>query len=147
MNTGTIIALSIVAVSLLLILVVGAVAYKKAKPALDNIKETSEVINHKIEYFTREGKHLTQRINQLNERVEYIQEEVEIKSGHFEDLMDEQGKFQTSLNYLQGHAGEYASGISSNLKNELQEDGPKIWKTFKRAFSKTAQKQKVRYKK
>lgn len=44
-------------------------------------------------------------------------------------------------------AGEYSSGIASNIKDELKEDGPKIAEVFKRAFKKTAQKQKVRLKK
>lgn len=147
MNTGTIIALVIIAISLLMVIIVGAVTYKKVQPALKNIKETNDVVTQKIEYFTREGNHITERINVLNKRVEILQEEFEVKAVQFEDLTNEQGKFQTSLRYLQSHAGEYASGIGSNLKNELQEDGPQIWETFKRAFSKTAQKQKVRYKK
>lgn len=147
MNTGTIIALVLVAVSLLMILIVGAVTYSKTKPTLKNIKETSEVVNQKIEYFTREGNHLMERINLLNKRVELLQEDVEVKTVQFEDLSNEQGKFQTSLRYLQSHAGEYASGISSNLKDEIKEDGPKVWETFKRALKKTSQKQKVRHQK
>lgn len=147
MNTGTIVALVLVAISLLMVLIVGAVTYSKTKPALKNIKETSEVVNHKIEYFTREGNHLMERINLLNERVELLQGEVEVKSAQFKDFTNEQGKFQTSLRYLQSHAGEYASGISSNLKDEIKEDGPKVWETFKRAFKKTTQKQKIRYQK
>jgi uncharacterized protein YoxC len=147
MNTGTIVALVIVAVSLLGLIIVGAMTYKKVKPTLKDINETNDVVTQKIEYFTREGNHITERVNRLNKRIENLQGEVEIKSAQFEELTNEQGRFQTSLRYLQSHAGEYASGISSNLKNELQEDGPKIWETFKRAFKKTAQKQKVRYKK
>ncbi len=147
MSTGTIIALAIVAISLLMIIIVAAVTYKKAKPTLDNIKDTNEVVTQKVNYFTREGNHLTERVNLLNQRIELLQEEVEEKVAGFQDLSNENGKFQTSLRYLQGHASDYASGISSNVKNEIQEDGPKIWETFKRAMKKTAQKQKVRYQK
>lgn len=147
MNTGTIIALVIIVVSLLMVIIVGAVTYKKIQPALKNINDTNEVVTQKIKYFTREGNHITERLNHLNKRIEILQEEVEIKSVQFEDLTNEQGKFQTSLRYLQSHAGEYTSGISSNLKDEIKEDGPKIWETFKRATKKTAQKQKTRYKK
>lgn len=147
MNTGTIIALVIVAVSLLMLIIVGAVTYKKVQPVLKNINDTNEVITQKIEYFTREGNHITDRINRLNQRIKLLQEEVEVKSIQFENLTNEQGQFQTSLRYLQNHAGDYASGISSNVKDELQEDGPKIWKTFKRATKKTVQKQKIRFKK
>lgn len=147
MNTGTIIALVIVAVSLLMLIIVGAVTYKKVQPVLKNINDMNEVITQKIEYFTREGNHITDRINRLNQRIKLLQEEVEVKSIQFENLTNEQGQFQTSLRYLQNHAGDYASGISSNVKDELQEDGPKIWKTFKRATKKTVQKQKIRFKK
>ena len=147
MSTGTIIALAIVAVSLLMIIAVAAITYKKVKPTLDNIKETNEVVTQRIDYFTREGNHLTEQINLLSKRIELLQEVVEEKVAGFQDLSNENGKFQTSLRYLQSHASDYASGISSNVKDEIQEDGPKIWETFKRAVKKTAQKQKVRYQK
>ena len=145
MSTGTIIALLIVDISLILVVVVGILSYNKAKPALKNIQNTREVIDQKINYFTREGEHLKERVDLLNTRVQGVQKEIEVKSIQFDDLMDEQGQFSTSLRYLQSHAGDYASGISSNLKDELQEDGPKLAKTFKRAFKKTWGKQKVRY--
>lgn len=147
MSTGAIIALLIVLVSLILIVVVGIMSYNKAKPALENIKETSDEIDQKIQYFTREGEHLKDRIDLLTKRVENVQEEIEVKTVHFEDFTNEQGKFQTSLRYLQAHAGDYTSGISKNVKDELKEDGPKLAETFKRAFKKTASKQKVRYQK
>lgn len=145
MSTVTIIALSIIAFSLILVVGVGIVSYNKAKPTLKNIQNTREVIEQKTEYFTREGEHLKERVDHLNIRVQGVQKELEVKSLQFEELMDEQGQFSTSLRYLQSHAGDYASGISSNLKEELQEDGPKLAKTFKQAFKKTWGKQKVRY--
>ncbi len=147
MSTVTIISLSIVVLSIILVAVIGFVAYKKAKPALDNIQETKEVVNQKVNYFTREGEHIKERVDLLTNRVQGIQKEVDVKSAQFEDLTDEQGKFATSLRYLQSHAGEYTSGISKNVKDELKEDGPKLAETFKRAFKKTWGKQKVRYKK
>lgn len=147
MSPATIISLLIVVISLLLVVIVGIVAYSKAKPALKNIQETREVVDQKVKYFTREGEHLKERVDLLTNRVEGVQRELEVKSLQFEDLTDEQGKFATSLRYLQSHAGEYASGISKNVKDELKEDGPKLTETFKRAFKKTWGKQKVRYKK
>lgn len=147
MNTGTIIALVIVVLSLLMLVIVGFMAYKKAKPALKNIKDTNEVVSQKINYFTREGEHITERVEHLNQRVTLLQNEVDEKSVHFQDLVDENGKFQTSLRYLKGHAGEYSMGIGKNLKNEIQEDGPKLMETFKRAFKKTKDRQKIRYQK
>lgn len=147
MNTGTIIAIIIVVLAILLIIVAGVVTYNKIKPTLKKIKDTNEAINQKIELYNREVEQVTDRVETLNQRVQHIQADAEVKTAHFEDFMDEQGKFQTSIRYLQGHAGEYASGIGTNLKDEIKEDGPTIVETFKRAFKKTAQKQKVRLKK
>lgn len=147
MSTGTIIAIAIVVLSILLIIVAVVVTLKNIKPTIKQLKETNEVVNQKIEYFNREAEHLTNRVEQLNQRVELVQADVEVKAAHFEDFTNEQGKFQTSIRYLQGHAGEYASGIGNNLKKEIKEDGPKLYETFKRAFKKTAQKQKIRLKK
>lgn len=144
MSTGTIIAIAIVVISILVIIGVGFSAYKKAKPTLKNINDLKEDIDQKTKYYTREGEHLNEQVASLTQRVEGIQSEVEVKMIHFDDFMDEQGQFQSSLRYLQSHAGEYAKGISSNVVDELKEDGPKIKETFKRAFKKTAQKQKAR---
>lgn len=147
MNTETIIAIIIVVLALVLIVVAGLVTYKNIKPTLNNIKETNEDIQQKIALYNREVEHVTNEVETLNQRVQYIQADAEIKAGHFQDFMDEQGKFQTSVRYLKGHAGEYTSGIGKNLKEEIKEDGPKLAETFKRAFKKTANKQKVRFKK
>jgi len=147
MSTGTLIAISIVVISILLIIIVGFMTYKKVKPTLKNIDNLNELINQKTNYYTREGQHLNERMTLLTQRIEGIQSEAEVKMIYFEDFMDEQGKFQSSLRYLQSHAGEYTKGISSNVVNELKEDGTKIMETFKRAFKKTAQKQKYRYQK
>ena len=100
MSTGTIIALLIVAISLILVVVVGILSYSKAKPALKNIQNTREVIDQKINYFTREGEHLKERVDLLNTRVQGVQKELEVKSLQFDDLMDDQGQFSTSLRYL-----------------------------------------------
>ena len=145
MSTGTIIAISIVIISILLLIIVGVLTRKKIAPTLKNIKDLNEVISQKSNYFTREGNHLNERVSTLTERVENIQTEVEVKMVHFEDFTNEQGQFQSSIRYLKDHAGEYSKGISSNVVDEVKEDGPKIAETFKRAFKKTAEKTKLRY--
>lgn len=147
MSTGTITVIAIIVLSILLIIVAGIITLKNIKPTLNQLKETNEVVNQKIEYYNREADHLKNRVEQLNQRVELVQADAEVKSAHLEDFMHEQGKFQTSIRYLKGHAGEYASGIATNFKEEIKEDGPKLVETFKRAFKKTAQKQKIRLKK
>lgn len=145
MSTGTIIAISIVIISILLLIIVGVLTRKKIAPTLKNIKDLNEVISQKSNYYTREGNHLNERVSTLTERVENIQTEVEVKMVHFEDFTNEQGQFQSSIRYLKDHAGEYSKGISSNVVEEVKEDGPKIAETFKRAFKKTAEKTKLRY--
>lgn len=147
MSPGNILVISIIALSFVLIIVAGLLTYKKVQPTLNDIKELSETINQKKEIYTRDVNHINERVNGINQRVQFIQKDAEVKAEHFQDLMDQQGQFQMSLGYLKGHAGEYASGISSNVKDEIKEDGPKIMETFKRAFKKTALKQKVRLQK
>ena len=147
MSSGNILVISIIALSFVLIIVTAILTYKKVQPTLHEIKELNDTINQKKNIYTQDVDHITDRVNEINQKAQFIQQSAEIKTKHFQDLMDEQGQFQNSLNYLKGHAGEYSSGIASNIKDELKEDGPKIVETFKRAFKKTAQKQKVRYKK
>lgn len=147
MGTGSIIAISIVVVSILAIVIVGIITYKEIKPTIENINDLNETVTQQTNYYTREGEHLTSRVNDLKERVEFLQEELDEKNVYFQDFLDEKGQFQTSLNYLEAHAGEYTKGIATNVKDELKEDGPKIMETFKRTFKKTVQKQKLRYQK
>lgn len=144
MSTGTWIIIAIVVLSILLIIGAAAVTYKKIKPTMDQLKDTNELVNEKMEYFNREAGHLTAEVENLTHRVQFVQEDAEVKMEHLNDFTNEQGKFQTSLRYLKDHAGDYASGIGNNLKEEIKEDGPTIMETFKRAIKKTGQKQKVR---
>lgn len=147
MSIGTIIALGIILISIIGIVAVAFITFNKVKPTLKNINETNQLITQKTNYFKREGEHLTQNIDHINHRVTYLQSEIEEKSVHFQDLADENGKFQTSVRFLKDHATDYAKGISSNVIEEIKEDGPKIGKIFKRAFKKTYAKQKARFKK
>lgn len=147
MSPGNILVVSIIVVSIILLVVAGIVTYKRVQPTLQKMNELKETINVKKDIYTREINHVNDRVNHLNQRVQLVQTDAEIKVAHFQDLMDEKGKFQHSLGYLKDHAGDYAKGISTNVKDEVKEDGPKIAETFKRAFKKTAQKQKVRFQK
>lgn len=147
MSPGNILVIFIIALSFVLIIVAGVITYKRVEPTLEKLQKLNETIDLKKEIYTREAIHINSRVNELNQRVQFIQRDAEVKAENFQDLMDEQGQFQVSLGYLKDHAGEYSSGIASNIKDELKEDGPKIAEVFKRAFKKTAQKQKVRLKK
>lgn len=144
MNIGTIVALGIIILSIIGIVAVAFITYKKVKPTLENINETNELITQKTKHFKREGEYLTQNIDHINHRITFLQNEIEDKSAHFKDLADENGKLQTSMRFLKDHSTDYAKGISSNLVEEVKEDGPKIRKIFKKAFKKTYAKQKIR---
>lgn len=146
MSTGTIIALSIVVLSILMLLAVGMFTYSEIKPTFRNLNELNTVINQKKKFYTREAEELTHRITLLNEDTEYIQQEVQEKKVQFQDLAHEQGQFQSSVRYLQDHAGDYSKGIAENITSEIKEDGPKVMKSFKLAFKKTIEKQKIRFK-
>lgn len=146
MNTGTIIALSIVVLSILMLVVVGVFTYKEIKPTFHNLNELNAVINQKKKFYTRETGQLNKRVTLLNQDAEQIQKEVQVKSLHFQNFAHEQGEFQSSVRYLKNHAADYSKGIAQNIKSEIKEDGPKILKSFRLAFKKTAQKQKARYK-
>lgn len=146
MSTGTIIALSIVALSVLMVAVVGLISYNGMKPTFQNLRELNAIINQKTKFYTREGEQLNKRVSQLSHDAELIQKEIQLNSLHFQDFAQEQGEFQSSIRYLKNHAADYSKGIARNIKEEIKEDGPKIIKSFKLAFKKTAKKQKARFK-
>lgn len=144
MSTGTIIALSIVILSILLLVVVGFISYDGTKPTIRNLKKLNDLIKQKKNLYTRESEVINKRVTALSQDADLIQKELQEKSVHFQDFAHEQGEFQSSIRYLKNHTSEYSKGIATNLKDEIKEDGPKIIKSFKRAFKKTVQKQKVR---
>lgn len=146
MNTAVVISLLIVGLSILTLIIVGLISYKKMKPTIHKFNDLNTNIQQKIKFYNREAEHLNHRIININQEVETLQKELLVKSQNFENLLDEQGQFQNSLRYLQNHSSEFSKGIASNLKDEVKDEGPKIMKIFKRAFKKTIQKQKDRHK-
>lgn len=145
MSIGIIIALSIVILSILMLIIVGVISYNGIKPTFHNVKEVNAVINQKKKFYTREVEQLNNKISLLNEEAKLLQKDIEISSLHFQDFAHEQGEFQSSVRYLKNHVAGYSKGIARNIKEEVKEDGPKIIKSFKLAFKKTAQKQKARF--
>lgn len=144
MNTGSIIALAIVIVSIVLVVIVSVSSYHTIKPTLQNIKDLDLLIKHKKDLYTKEGTFIQQRVAQLNHDAELVQKELEEKRLSFQDFTHEQGEFQSSIRYLQNHLSDYSKGIAVNLKDEITEEGPKILESFKRTFKKTLQKQRRR---
>lgn len=147
MKTGAIISISIILASILLIIIISSLTYKKIKPTINNMNNLSEDLNQKINSYTKDGENLNQKVAALNQKANTLQSNLEQKSAQFQDFAETQEQFQDSLLYLKNHSGEYTKGISSNLKEEIKEDGPKITETFKRTFKKTFKKQKLRYQK
>lgn len=146
MSTGIFIIISIIGLSLLVLIITGIVSYKKMKPTIANFKDLKIDIQQKVQFYNRESQHLNTHIQELNQEAINLQQEVEVKSIHVQDFMNRKGEFQSSLNYLQDHIGEYSKGIAMNVKDEVQEEGPKMLKVFKRTFKKTVQKQRQRFK-
>lgn len=146
MSTGVIIAISIVVLSILMLVAVGGFSYKQTKPTFHNLKDLNALINQKSKFYTREGEQLSNRVASLSHDAELIQKEIQVNTLYFQDFADKQGEFQSSIRYLQNHAADYSKGIARNIKDEVKEDGPKVLKSFKLAFKKTAQKQKARFK-
>lgn len=146
MSTGTIIAISIVMLSILMLAVVGAISYNEMKPTMDNFKKLKETIEQKSSFYASESENINERVTLLSHDTDLIKKEIQEKNVLFEEFTHERGKLQSSVRYLQRHAGNYSKGIATNIKDEIKDDGPKIIKKFKLAFKKTIQKQKERRK-
>lgn len=146
MSTGTIIAIGIVVISVIILLTAGVISYKQMKPTLENVKKLNAAIQHTSKFYTRESENLNERIKQLSLEAGLMESEIQEKSLHFQDFAHKQDEFQASIRYLQNHAGEYSKGIATNIKEEVKEEGPKVIKSFKLAIKKTIKKQKARRK-
>ncbi len=145
MSPGVTIAISIIGFSILLLIIVGAISYSQMKPTLESFKQLKSTLEQKKLFYQRESQHLTETADKLNQDVGFLQEELDIKNINFQSFTQKQNELQNSLLYLKNHAGEYSKGIARNFKNEVKEEGPKIFDVFKRSFKKTAQKQKTRF--
>lgn len=145
MSTGYLTALIIFVVALVVLVIVGIIAYTRAKPTLDNFNTVKSDTNDKIDYYTKEVEVIQGKVENLQNRVDSTQKEATQKLSLFEELQNHINHLQVSLNYLKEHSGELTNRASKITKDELQKEGPIIAKTFKKAFGKTYQKQKERY--
>lgn len=146
MSTWTILSVLIIVFSIIMLVIVAGLSYKKMKPTLTSFDHLNARIKQKTIFYNKEIENVDHKVQKSNEDFGAVQNDLILKNINFENFMDQQESFQNSINYLQNHAGEYSKGIAKNFKDEVKDDGPKIVKVFKRAFKKTINKQKKRHK-
>lgn len=142
METGYIISLIILAVAIILFIIAAIVAMRKIKPTLNNAKETQEDIQDKMDHFTQETEVIQNKVDHITKRIESVQNETNQKLEGFDELSAHVSDLNESLNYLKVYGGENAKTIGQSTFEQLKTDGPIITETFKRAFKRTADKQK-----
>lgn len=145
MALGYIISLGVLAVSLVLLVIMGVVSWKKIKPTLNNFQEIQDVVNQHIDHFTKEADAIQEKVNHIMERVETLQQEAETKIENFNELSAHASDLGDAVTYLKDNSSDLSKGIAKNTFNELKTDGPKLAKTFSLAVKRTFQKQKARY--
>ncbi|PRY81427.1 DUF948 domain-containing protein [Alkalibacterium olivapovliticus] len=144
MELGYILSLIILGVSLVILIVMGFFAMKKMRPTLKNIEETQKVVEGHMEHFTHEAELIQDKVDHIMTRVDYTKNVSEMKIQRFDEFSKYASSLSESLMYLKEHGGDYSKGVAENTINELKTDGPVLAKTFKLAFKKTVDKQKMR---
>lgn len=145
MELGYILSLVIIAVSLVILVVMGFMAMKKMKPTLNKLNETQKVVDGHIDHFTKEAEVMQEKVDQLMARVDQTKVVAESNVQRFDELADCASSLSTSLMYLKEHGPDYSKEIAENTYHELKTDVPKLAKTFKMAVKKTVDKQKIRH--
>lgn len=144
MALGYILSLIILAVSFILLVVVGLLAAKKIKPTLNHLKETQEVVNDHVEHFTNEADAVQNKVNHIVERIETLQQEAEVRVESFEELSTHASHLGEAISHLNNQRNDITKGIAKNAFEEIKTDGPKLVKTFQLAIKRTIEKQKAR---
>lgn len=144
MELGYILSLVILGVSLVVLIVMGFFAMKKMRPTFKNIEETQKVVEGHMEHFTHEAEIMQEKVDHLMTRVDYTKNVSELKIQRFDEFSDYATSLSESLMYLKEHGSEFSKGVAENSYTELKNDGPLLAKTFKLAFKKTIDKQKMR---
>lgn len=145
MSAGYWIAIIIAILALVVIAIVGAVAFKKVQPTLNNLQDMQKNINNKMEHFNHEAEVIQGKVDHLTKRVEKVQSEANVDMEVFDELNVRANELQNSLNMLKETGSENADTIAKDTYEELKEEGPILAETFKRAFKGTYQKQRNRY--
>jgi len=145
MEAGYLISLIIEGVSLVLLIAIGIYAVKKMKPTLKNIEQTQTNVQDQVEHFTNEADVMQKKVDLIMSRVDSTKDVAQTNMERMNELSDYMSSLSHSLTYLKEHSGDYSKGIAQNTYTELKTDGPRLAETFKRAFKKTADKQKQRH--
>ncbi|GEK90854.1 DUF948 domain-containing protein [Alkalibacterium kapii] len=145
MESGYLISLIILGVSLVLLIGIGIYAVKKMKPTLENLQKTQKYAQDQVEHFTNEANVMQKKVNLIMKRADNTKEVAQTNLERMNELSDQASSLSHSLTYLKENGPDYSKNIAQNTYEELKTDGPRLAKTFKRAFNKTIDKQKQRH--
>ncbi|SFC48736.1 Uncharacterized protein YoxC, contains an MCP-like domain [Alkalibacterium subtropicum] len=145
MEAGYLISLIIIGVSIVFLVVMGFYAMKKMKPTLKNIERTRTNVQDQVEHFNNEADVMKKKVDLIMNRVDNTQEVAQTSLERMNELSEHASSLSHSLTYLKEHSAEYSKGIAQNTYTEIKTDGPRLAKTFKRAFKGTVEKQKQRH--
>lgn len=138
-------SLIILGVSLIILVAGGVYAMKKIKPTLKNFERTQTNVQDQVEHFTNEADVIQKKVDLIMTRVDSTKEVALINMERMNELSDTASSLSHSLTYLKEHSSDYSKGIAQNAYTELKTDGPRLAKTFKKAFKGTVEKQKARH--
>lgn len=145
MSFSYLLSLIILAVSIVVLIVIGILAKKMVNPTLTNIKKTQSLVNDHIEHFTNEANAIQTKIDHIVERVDHLQTDTETKLEHFEELSAHATHLGDAITHLNDQRTFIVKGLTKNTYEELKSDGPKVMKLFRLAAKRTYQKQKSRH--
>lgn len=145
MSTGYIIALSILVISLVVLVVVGAIASKKVSPTLNNFNKLKEDVENTVNRYSKDGERLQNKVQVIQERVNLVKINTNQKFSNIEDLQVEINSLSDSLQFLKEHGAQLSKDDSGDLVQTIKEDGPKYLNILQGTVKRTLNKQKARY--
>lgn len=145
MSTSNIIALTIVIVAIIVLIVVGIVAFNKMKPTLNNFNKLSEDINNTVNRYSKDGERLQKKVEVIQNRIELTQMSADQKLTNIDYLQGQLNSLSDSLLFLKEHSAELSKENSQSVVDDVKENGPMYWNIFQDTAKRTFNKQKARY--
>lgn len=145
MSTSNIIALTIVIVAIIVLIVVGIVAFNKMKPTLNNFNKLSEDINNTVNRYSKDGERLQKKVEVIQNRIELTQMSADQKLTNIDYLQGQLNSLSDSLLFLKEHGTELSKENSQSVVDDVKENGPMYWNIFQDTAKRTFNKQKARY--
>lgn len=145
MSTSNIIALTIVIVAIIVLIVVGIVAFNKMKPTLNNFNKLSEDINNTVNRYSKDGERLQKKVEVIQNRIELTQMSADQKLTNIDYLQGQLNSLSDSLLFLKEHGTELSKENSQIVVDDVKENGPMYWNIFQDTAKRTFNKQKARY--